>query len=47
MKKKKIHITRVCEICGNEIYKYGQVVCPYCEHTNKKTTRKEAVKTSL
>ena len=38
MKKKKYKQkgVRVCEICGNEIYKLKTVKCPYCGKVNIK-----------
>lgn len=33
-KKHKQKGVRVCEICGNEIYKLKTVKCPYCGKVN-------------
>ncbi len=45
MKKKRNNMqVRVCEVCGNEIYKYRAMRCPYCGKDNKRVhSLKEAV----
>lgn len=43
MKRKKItkQYVRICEICGNEIYKLRTVKCPFCGKINEKITNKQ------
>lgn len=43
MKRKKIgkQKVRVCEICGNEIYKLRKVKCPFCGKINAEVINKQ------